>query len=49
MARPDDRDLLADARDEARPLLHADPTLANHPALAEVVSRFTTAVSDEDA
>jgi ATP-dependent DNA helicase RecG len=49
MARPDDRDLLSDARDEARPLLREDPTLANHPALAEVVSRFTSAVSDEDA
>ncbi|MCH7654989.1 MAG: ATP-dependent DNA helicase RecG [Chloroflexi bacterium] len=49
MASLDDRDLLASARDEARTLLAADPTLATHPQLAEALAHYTTAVSDDVA
>ena len=49
MARLDDRDILASARSEARDLLDSDPGLTKHPALAESVSRYAAAVSDETA
>jgi len=49
MARLDDRDLLAAARDEARTLLAADPGLSAHPQLAEAVAHYATAVTDDVA
>ncbi len=49
MARLEDRDLLASARDEARTLLAADPALSAHPQLAEAVAHYATAVSDDVA
>ena len=48
MARLDDRDLLAQARAEAGPLLQADPGLRRHEGLASAVARYTAAVSGED-
>ena len=48
MARLDDRDLLAQARAEAGPLLQADPGLRQHEGLASAVARYTAAVSGED-
>ena len=48
MARLDDRDLLAQARAEAGPLLQADPGLQLHKGLAGAVARYTAAVSGED-
>jgi ATP-dependent DNA helicase RecG len=49
MARLDDRDLLAQARNEARTLIEADPSLGVNATLADAVARYATAVSDEMA
>ena len=49
MARLDDRDLLASARDEARAMLAADPGLGAHPQLAEAVAHYASSVSDDVA
>jgi ATP-dependent DNA helicase RecG len=49
MARLDDRDILANARAEARQLITADATLKRHPSLASAVHRYAYAVSDEVA
>ena len=49
MARLDDRDILANARVEARQLVATDATLKAHPSLASAVHRYADAVSDEAA
>ena len=47
MARLDDRDLLAAAREEARRLVQEDPGLGHHGLLAEAVRRYTHPISEE--
>jgi ATP-dependent DNA helicase RecG len=47
MARLSDRDLLADARDEARDLLANDPGILQRGPLAEAVRRYTEPVVEE--
>ena len=47
MARLSDQTILTDARDEARALLAADPSLKLHAQLAEAVERYTHAIADE--
>jgi hypothetical protein len=49
MARLDDRDILANAREEARRLIAVDAALKAHPSLAAAVRRYADAVSDEVA
>jgi len=49
MARLDDRDILVNAREEARQLIATDSALKSHPSLAYAVRRYADAVSDEVA
>jgi len=49
MARLDDRDILVNAREEARQLIATDSALKAHPSLASAVRRYADAVSDEVA